>query len=131
MRKFGQSRSYAAVPHGGTWRTATRQRPATGGRTPALGGETSRMLRPLLGISEPDLERELLRKGVGAREAGRRHCADCGRTPLVGERVHIYERGAVVCALCRPRRRAAPVRSQTVLHSEHGQTVRLRGRAAA
>jgi hypothetical protein len=89
------------------------------------------MLRPLLGISEPDLERELLRKGVGAREAGRRHCADCGRTPLVGERVHIYERGTVVCALCRPRRRTAPQASRTVAGSESGQTVRLRVRAAA
>jgi hypothetical protein len=88
-------------------------------------------LRRLLGISEPDLERELLRKGVGAREAGRRHCADCGRTPLVGEQVHIYARGAVVCELCRPRRRATPVRSQTVPHTERGQTVRLRVRAAA
>jgi hypothetical protein len=89
------------------------------------------MLRPLLGISEPDLERELLRKGVGAREAGRRHCADCGRTPLIGERVHIYERGTVVCALCRPRRRATPQSSRTVVHTEHGQTVRVRVRAAA
>jgi hypothetical protein len=89
------------------------------------------MLRPLLGISEPDLERELLRKGVGAREAGRHHCTDCGRTPLVGERVHVYARGAVVCELCRPRRRAAPERSHTVHHSERGQTVRLRVRAAA
>jgi len=89
------------------------------------------MLRPLLGISEPDLERELLRKGVGAREAGRHHCADCGRTPLVGERVHLYERGTVVCALCRPRRRTAPQASRTVAHSERGQTVRLRVRAAA
>jgi hypothetical protein len=89
------------------------------------------MLRQLLGISQPDLERELLRKGVGAREAGRHHCADCGRTPLVGERVHLYERGAVVCALCRPGRRAAPERTQIVQHSERGQTVRLRVRAAA
>jgi uncharacterized Zn finger protein (UPF0148 family) len=89
------------------------------------------MLRPFLGISEPDLERELLRKGVGAREAGRHHCADCGRTPLVGERVHIYERGAVVCALCRPRRRRAPEASRTVASSERGQTVRVRVRAAA
>jgi len=89
------------------------------------------MLKTLLGISEPDLERELLRKGVGAREAGRRHCSDCGRTPLVGERVHIYKRGAVVCELCRPARGAAPERSQTVRHTEHGHTVRLRERAAA
>jgi hypothetical protein len=89
------------------------------------------MLRTILGISEPDLERELLRKGVGAREAGRRHCSDCGRTPLIGERVHLYSRGTVVCELCRPRRRNAPEDSQTVPHTEHGHTVRLRGRAAA
>jgi hypothetical protein len=89
------------------------------------------MLKSLLGISEPDLERELLRKGVGAREAGRHHCSDCGRTPLVGEHVHIYARGAVVCELCRSRRRAAPERSQVVHHSERGHTVRLRVRAAA
>ena len=55
------------------------------------------MPRTVLGISEPDLERELLRKGVGLREAGRHHCTDCGRTPLIGERVHIYTRRAVVC----------------------------------
>jgi hypothetical protein len=89
------------------------------------------MPRTLLGISEADLERELLRKGVGAREAGRRLCSDCGRSPLVGERVHIYARGAVVCELCRPRRRTAPERSQVVPHTERGHTVRLRERAAA
>ena len=89
------------------------------------------MPRTLLGISEPDLERELLRKGVGDREAGRRHCSDCGRTPLIGERVHIYKRGAVVCELCRSARGTAPERSHTVPHTEHGHTVRLRGRAAA
>jgi uncharacterized Zn finger protein (UPF0148 family) len=89
------------------------------------------MLRPLLGISEPDLERELLRKGVVRLAAGRAHCHDCGRTPLVGERVHIYERGTVVCALCRPRRRTPPETSRTVTSAERGQTVRLRARVAA
>ena len=89
------------------------------------------MLRTLLGISEPDLERELLRKGVGAREAGRRQCSDCGRTPLVGETVHIYARGAEVCELCRQHHRKAPERSHVVPHTERGHTVRLRGRAAA
>jgi hypothetical protein len=89
------------------------------------------MLKTLLGISQPDLERELLRKGVGAREAGRPHCSDCGRTPLVGERVHVYARGAVVCELCRSRRRTTPERTHVVRHTEHGQTVRLRVRAAA
>jgi hypothetical protein len=89
------------------------------------------MLKSLLGISEPDLERELLRKGVGAREAGRRQCSDCGRTPLVGERVHLYSRETVVCELCRPRRRNQPEGSHVVPHTERGQTVRLRVRAAA
>jgi hypothetical protein len=89
------------------------------------------MLRTVLGISEPDLERELLRKGVGLREAGRRCCSDCGRTPLIGEHVHLYTRGAVVCELCRPRRRHPPVDSQPVRHTEHGHTVRPRERVAA
>jgi hypothetical protein len=89
------------------------------------------MPRTLLGLSEPDLERALLRKGVGAREAGRRHCSDCGRTPLIGEQVHLYSRGAVVCDLCRPRRRQPPEGSQTVRHTEHGHTVRPRVRVAA
>ena len=84
------------------------------------------MLRPLLGVDESDLERQLLRKGVGRLAAGREHCQDCGRTPLVGERVHLFDDGAVVCELCRPRRRGAPERSKSVYHSEHGHTVRRR-----
>ena len=89
------------------------------------------MLRPLLGISQPDLERELLRKSVGLLQAGRVGCDDCGRTPLVGERVHVYPRHVVLCELCRPRRRTAPERTLTVPHSERGHTVRPRVRAAA
>jgi hypothetical protein len=84
------------------------------------------MLRPVLGISEPDLERELLRKSVGALEAGRASCVDCGRTPLVGERVHLFADGALICELCRPRRRGSPERSEAVHHSERGQTVKRR-----
>jgi hypothetical protein len=89
------------------------------------------MLRPVLGISQPDLERELLRKCVGALEACRQGCSDCGRTPLVGERVHLYPRHVVLCDLCRPRRRAPPERSLTVRHSEHGHAVRVRAGAVA
>jgi hypothetical protein len=84
------------------------------------------MLRPLLGISEPDLERELLRKGVVRLAAGRAHCHDCGRTPLVGERVHLFSDGSLVCELCRPGRVAVPERTEVVHHSERGQTVRRR-----
>ena len=81
-----------------------------------------RMLPTLL---PADLELRLLRKGVGELTAGRAPCGDCGRTPLFGERVHLY--GIVaVCDLCRPRRRDAPDRSERVHHCEHGQTVRVR-----
>ncbi len=84
------------------------------------------MLRPLLGISEGDLERELLRKSVGALEADRTSCDDCGRTPLVGERVHRFGDGALVCELCRPGHSGQPERSEMVAHSERGQTVKRR-----
>jgi len=81
------------------------------------------------------LERVLLRRGVGALEADRACCSDCGRTPLTGEHVHLYgssghARQRIVCALCRPAHRDAPVASELVRHCEHGHTVRLTARAA-
>jgi recombinational DNA repair protein (RecF pathway) len=77
------------------------------------------------------LERFLLRRGVGLLAADRDRCADCGRTPLVGEHVHLYGRGGdIVCELCRPLRREAPAASETVRHNERGHTVRLTARAA-
>jgi hypothetical protein len=77
-------------------------------------------------------ERVLLRRSVGVLTADRNRCVDCGRTPLVGERVHLYEErgGAVVCELCRPLRRAHPAATETVRHSPHGHAVRLMARAA-
>lgn len=78
------------------------------------------------------LERFLLRRGVGELEAGRECCIDCGRTPLTGEHVHLYDgrSGGVVCELCRTLRREPPVASEIVRHCEHGHTVRLTARAA-
>jgi len=78
------------------------------------------------------LERVLLKRSLGALEADRSSCADCGRTPLTGEHVHLYEGSLqrVVCELCRPRRREAPSASVLVRHCEHGHTVRLTARAA-
>jgi hypothetical protein len=73
-----------------------------------------------------EFERELLRRGVGALTADRHRCADCGRTPLVGERVHLYDRGEVVCELCRPLRRDEPVGADLVRDGGHGNTVRIR-----
>jgi hypothetical protein len=77
------------------------------------------------------LERVLLRHGVGLLEADRARCSDCRRTPLIGERVHLYERGSgIVCELCRVLRRESPVATEIVRHSERGHTVRLTARAA-
>lgn len=78
------------------------------------------------------LERILLRRGVGALEADRSRCSDCGRTPLTGEEIHLLggRRQRMVCELCRPLRRQAPVASEIVRHCEHGLAVRLTARAA-
>jgi hypothetical protein len=44
------------------------------------------------------LERYLLRRGVSTLSRDRHRCVDCSRTPLVGERVHLYERlPGIVC----------------------------------
>lgn len=77
------------------------------------------------------LERILLRRGVCSLTADRHRCADCDRTPLVGERIHVYESQAgVVCELCSQLRRGMPLASEVVRHSELGHTVRLAARAA-
>jgi hypothetical protein len=88
------------------------------------------------------LEMILLRRGLGTLAAGRECCADCGRTPLTGEQVHVYRSGPafapfasvrrerLVCELCRTARNGPPLASETVQHAERGQTVRLLARAA-
>ncbi|MFI5037867.1 MAG: hypothetical protein ACHP93_05255 [Solirubrobacterales bacterium] len=90
----------------------------------------ARMVSPVTHVEQ--FERFLLRRGVGALEADRNRCADCGRTPLTGEQVHLYDgrKHGIVCELCRTLRREAPVASETVRHYERGQTVRLTARAA-
>ncbi len=77
-------------------------------------------------------QRLLVRHGVGTLEADRHRCADCGRSPLIGEVVHLYEgrAGGVICELCRQLRREAPVATASVRHSVHGHAVRLTARAA-
>jgi hypothetical protein len=84
------------------------------------------MARNASTIDEQDLERALLRKSVGTLSDGRHDCADCGRTPLVGETLYHYAAGVTVCELCRPLRRGEPVESERVRHSEYGNAVRVR-----
>ena len=71
------------------------------------------------------IEQALLRKSVGLLTDARPHCDHCHRTPLVGERVYLYA-SALVCELCRPRRRAAPQGSELVRSPEHRRAGRGR-----
>jgi hypothetical protein len=77
-------------------------------------------------IDDHDLERALIRWSVGGLVRDRSRCADCGRTPLVGETLYRYADGAPVCELCRPLRGEESLESEPVRHSEHGSTVRVR-----
>lgn len=99
------------------------------GRSAAAPGESL----PVGEVTDIEqLERHLLRQGLDGLSADRSNCVDCGRTPLIGELVHVYggRRGGIVCELCRTGRREPPAATEVVRHSEHGQTVRLTVRAA-
>jgi hypothetical protein len=54
----------------------------------------------------PELERQLLRSSVVGMTAHRRACSACGRSPLVGERIQVFEgrngRERALCDLCAP-----------------------------
>jgi len=82
------------------------------------------MARTSSTIGERDLERELLRKAAVALRESSTRCRDCGRTPLPGERLHLYTRGHRVCELCRPLRRETPERSELVRGGEPAVRVR-------
>ena len=71
-----------------------------------------------------------MHSSVGALAGGGPRCADCGRTPLLGERLHVYGRGARVCELCRPLHRDEPERTELVRHPTATPAVRLVARAA-
>jgi hypothetical protein len=89
---------------------------------------------PQIARTTPPIESMLLRKSVGALAARRHRCFHCGRTPLVGEHVYLYETAAgerMVCELCRPLRREAPARSEVVHSVEHDRAVRRRAPRAA
>jgi len=71
------------------------------------------------------LELALLRRGVDERDAGRECCSRCRRSPLIGERVYLYERDRVLCELCRALHREAPRGSRLVHTPAFGQTIRI------
>ena len=72
----------------------------------------------------------LLRRGAPAGALRRPVCQDCHRTPLVGERIHFYAGPAseqFVCDLCRPRRAAAPERTELMHAPDSARAVRVLG----
>jgi len=71
------------------------------------------------------LELSFVRASVRALAGGRLGCADCHRTPLMGETVFLYG-DRMVCALCRPLRREAPGREEVVHSAERDHTVKRR-----
>jgi hypothetical protein len=77
-----------------------------------------------------DLERALLRSSVERLEAGRDRCRDCGRSPLVGERMYVYASGRAVCQLCRTRRPEEPAEAHLVHGTPSGSAVLRVTRAA-
>ena len=83
----------------------------------------------------PELELALLRRGVRRMSASRWACSRCGRSPLVGERLHVFAPHGdeeSICDLCMKKAPDGsfgdPVRLERVLAGERPLTVR---RAAA
>jgi hypothetical protein len=89
------------------------------------------MFRGRLGIGEKDLERLLPAPRRGRARGRALPLRGLRAHPLVGEDVHRYGRGVIVCELCRAMRREPPERTDRVRHAEGGQTVRVKARLAA
>ncbi len=88
---------------------------------------------PLIARNQPLIEALLVRKSVGALASRRHRCVHCRRTPLVGERVHVYEVAGgerLVCDLCRHHRRETPARTRLVRASADSGVRVLGARAA-
>ena len=79
----------------------------------------------------PDLELALLRKGLHEMEAVSERCARCRRTPLIGERVYIFDSEDVVCELCRQQSPEPPSASRLVHGPAFGHTIRIVDQRAA
>ncbi|HWC85494.1 MAG TPA: hypothetical protein VG388_03075 [Solirubrobacteraceae bacterium] len=79
----------------------------------------------------PGLDFHLLRRSVGALAESRERCAHCHRTPLVGEHVHLYASGSMLCELCRALLPEEPVSSRLVHGPAFGHAVRITDQRAA
>jgi hypothetical protein len=77
------------------------------------------------------LEFALLRRGVEELAAECERCGRCHRTPLIGERVYVYDAGSILCELCRTVERKEPESSHIVHGPEFGHTMRITDHRAA
>ena len=96
------------------------------------GGGAVRPAKPLLVSVLQQREREmaelelaLLRRGMDDRVGGLETCSHCHRSPLIGERVYVYERERVLCELCRCLRREPPHSSRLVHTPAFGHSLRI------
>jgi len=78
----------------------------------------------------PALELALLRRGVDELSAGCERCERCQRTPLIGERVYVYDSGTILCELCRVLGHE-PLSSRIIHGPEFGHTMRITDNRAA
>jgi hypothetical protein len=84
-----------------------------------------------IGGDMPELELALLRRGLEEMAAGSERCTHCRRTPLIGERVYVYESEVVVCELCRGLQSEQPSGSHLVHGPAFGHTMRIIDQRAA
>ena len=80
----------------------------------------------LLRAPRPEIERRLVELSIDELTAERARCSDCGRTPLIGEDLHLYDAGEIVCELCRQLRHEPPAQTARVRHSEFAPAVHVR-----
>ena len=80
---------------------------------------------------ELQLQVALVRRAVDRCDAGRERCCSCRRSPLVGERVYLDQRGAVYCELCRAIEPRPALESRIVRGPEFGHTIRVTDHRAA
>ncbi len=78
-----------------------------------------------------DLELALLRRGVVERAAHMERCGRCERTPLIGERVYVYNQKTVRCELCRVAEHRAPENPHVIHGPEFGHTMKISDQRAA
>jgi hypothetical protein len=86
---------------------------------------------PLPVRESPELGLALLRRELDRRAAGSERCGRCRRTPLIGERVYMYDSGALACELCRSLQPETPRYSRKIHGPEFGHTMRITDQRAA